>query len=126
MMSQRPLVGLAVGLLAVFVSLYVPSASAQQPKQPKWTHAFDLAVRKFGEAEFTAQTQKFGVEVFKDINTGYGVYISQVGSLCAAPGFENITGAIKASKGPEWAAGLDLPSRKAGEAEFTKDTKVWS
>src|SRR5262245_52768207 len=101
MMLQRRLRGLVPALLAAFVSLHFPSAFAQQPKQPKWTHAFDLAVRKFGEAEFTASTQKFGVEVFKDTNTGYGIYISQVGSLCVAPGFENITGAIKASKGPE-------------------------
>jgi hypothetical protein len=104
----------------------VPTALAQKPKEPLWTHAFDLSCRKYGEADFSAKTQKFGVEVFKDTNTGYGLYVSQQGSFAAAGGFDAINMAIKNSKAPEWAFGLDLPSRKAGEKEFTKDTRVWS
>lgn len=115
-----------VGAL-IFVSLALSTASVlgqQKPKEPLWTHAFDLKCRKYGEAEFTDKTEKFGVEAFKDTNTGYGLYVSQAGSFAAAPGFESITAAIKNSKGPEWVAGLDLPCRKAGEKEFTKDTKI--
>ncbi len=114
-------------MMLAWVSMaLVPSAWAQKPKEPKWTHAFDLAVRPYGKSEFDDKTPKYGVEVFKDTNTGYGIYISQAGSLAAAPGFDAIAGAIKDSKGPEWAAGLDLPCRQAGKAEFDKSTKVWS
>lgn len=112
----------AVVLSSLVLSL--SPALAQKPKEPLWTHAFDLKCRKYGESEFTDKTEKFGVEAFKDTNTGYGLYVSQAGSFAAAPGFESITGAIKGSKGPEWVAGLDLPCRKAGEKEFTKDTKI--
>ena len=117
--------GLGFALLALTVS---PEAFAQKekPKEPLWTHAFDLSCRKFGESEFTDKTQKFGVEVFKDTNTGSGLYVSQVGSFAAAGGFDGIKSAIKGSKGPEWISGLDLPSRKAGEKEFTKDTRVYA
>jgi len=112
-------------LTALALSAVSP-ALAQKPKEPQWTHAFDLSCRKYGEAEFTDKTQKFGVEVFKDTNTGYGLYVSQIGSFAAAPGFAGIQSAIKDSKPPVWVSGLDLPSRKAGEKEFTKDTRVYS
>jgi len=107
------------------LNLLASSVLAQQPKQPKWTHAFDLSCRKYGEAEFTKDTQKYGVEIFKDPNSGYGVYVSQAGSFAAAPGFETTDAAFAKSQGPKWVAGLDLPSRKAGEQEFTKSTKVF-
>jgi hypothetical protein len=106
--------------------LDVPSAWAQKPKEPKWTHAFDLMVRKYGEADFTDKTQKFGVEVFKDTNTNYGLYIAQSGFFGAAAGFEPIAGAIKDSKGAKWTAGLDLPARDPGVKEFTSKTKSWA
>jgi hypothetical protein len=114
------------GLILVAVSASPLPVFAQKPKEPKWTHAFDLSCRKLGEMEFTDKTQKFGVEVFKDTNTGYGLYISQIGSFAAAPGFDAISTALANSKSPEWVSGLDLPSRRAGEKEFTKDTQVIS
>ncbi|MBM4071960.1 MAG: hypothetical protein FJ271_23995 [Planctomycetes bacterium] len=127
-MSARHSRLLQVTAALMFLSLamsFSPAVLGQQkPKEPLWTHAFDLKCRKYGESEFTDKTQKFGVEAFKDTNTGSGLYVSQAGSFAAAPGFESITSAIKNSKGPEWVAGLDLPCRKAGEKEFTKDTKI--
>lgn len=116
-----------LGAIGVLAALNAPLAWAQQkPKEPKWTHAFDLMVRKYGEADFTDKTQKFGVEVFKDTNTNYGLYIAQSGFLAAAAGFDAITGAIKESKGAKWTAGLDLPARGPGEKEFTNKTKSWA
>lgn len=112
------------GILTLLTVLYTASfASAQMPKEILWTHAFDLAARKFGEADFTKETQRFGVEAFKDTNNNLGLYISQVGSLGIAP---NASAAkpMEKAKGPEWLTGLDLPARKAGEKEFSKDTKV--
>jgi hypothetical protein len=109
------------------LTVSISAAQGQKPKEPKWTHAFDLMVRKYKEAEFDdKKTQKFGVEVFKDFNTGYGIYISQKGSFGAAPGFAEINGPIEKSKGAKWVSGLDLPARKAGEKEFTEKTKVWA
>ncbi|MFO0964777.1 MAG: hypothetical protein U0793_04200 [Gemmataceae bacterium] len=111
--------------IAALLLLAAPAVSwAQRPKDILWTHAFDLAARKVGEAEFTKTTQKYGVEAFKDTNNGLGVYISEKGSLAAAHGFDKIKAGEK-SKGPDWLTGLDLPARKAGEKEFTKDTKVF-
>src|SRR4051812_46890603 len=65
-------------------------AGAQQTKKLPWSHAFDLACRKFGEAEFTDKTQKFGVEAFKDDNNNLGLYVSEKGGLAVAPGFQDL------------------------------------
>ena len=100
-----------------------PLAAQTKPKELLWTHAFDLASRKYNEADFTKETQRFGVEAFKDFNTGLGVYVSQTGSLVGASGFAGLTPPLN-GKGPEWLTGLDLPARKAGEKEFTKTTKA--
>ncbi|MBI3411508.1 MAG: hypothetical protein HY040_24535 [Planctomycetes bacterium] len=97
----------------------------QKPKDLQWTHAFDLACRKYGESDFSDKTQKFGVEAFRDNNNDLGLYISQAGALGAGKGFANLKLPFT-SKGPEWLTGLDLPARKAGEKEFTKSTQVYS
>ncbi len=112
----------AAGLLAI---LAVDTAVGQgQPKDLQWTHAFDLACRKLGEAEFSPTTQKFGIEALRDLNTNLGLYITEKGSIALAPGFTTLNPPITA-KGPVWVTGLDLPARKAGEVEFTKTTKIF-
>jgi hypothetical protein len=113
-------------LAALVLAEIGPALAQKKPLDPLWTHAFDLKCRKYGEDNFTDKTQKFAFEVFKDPNTGYGVYISQIGSIAVAPGFTNIQSAIKNSKAPEFVAGLDLFSRKAGEQEVTKTTRIYS
>jgi hypothetical protein len=124
-MSQR------IFPLATLVMAWIVCADAsvalgqQKPKDLQWTHACDLACRKYGENDFSDKTQKFGVEAFRDNNHTLGLYISQVGSLAAGTGFDGLKLPFT-SKGPEWVTGLDLPARKAGEKEFTKDTKVHS
>ena len=95
--------------------------SAQKPKEPLWSHAFDLAYRKLGESEFK-DDQKFGVEVFKDNNTNLGVYISQAGSLGLATGFEKVSAPLTSSRGATWISGLDMPCRKYGVSDFDKAT----
>lgn len=115
--SLRPSVLIGVLLLVC------GSAPAQVPKELQWSHAFDLAVRKYGEAEFSKQTQKFGVEAFKDDNNGLAVYVSEKGGLAVSEGFQGVK-APAGNKGPDWLTGLDLPTRRAGQKEFTKDTKV--
>ncbi|MCI0376453.1 MAG: hypothetical protein L0215_02475 [Gemmataceae bacterium] len=113
--------------LSAFVLIAVtwfssPSLFAQQrPKDLNWTHAFDMAARKFGEPGFTKDTKRYGVEAFRDNNNGLGIYISEVGSLSPAPGFSDLKLPVT-SKGPEWLTGLDLPARKAGMKDFKTAT----
>jgi hypothetical protein len=116
------LIALVAGLAAAFAGL--PAAAQGQPKELQWTHAFDLACRKLGEDKFTPETQKFGVEAFRDTNNNLGMYISEKGSIGVVnTGFAGLKLPLK-SEGPKWLTGLDLPARKAGEKTFTKDTKV--
>jgi hypothetical protein len=110
-----------LGVASTFPLICPSSLCAEDPpKRPEWTHAFDLSCRRLGEMEFTEKTRKFGVEVFKDLNTGYGLYLSQAGAWAAAAGFDKIRPPISNAKGPEWFAGLDLPCRKAGETSFSQ------
>lgn len=112
-------------ILVVMVGFSIGSAVGQgKPKDLVWTHAFDLACRKLGEAEFSPSTQKFGIEALRDFNTELGLYVTEKGSIALAPGFKELTPPVNA-KGPLWVTGLDLPARKAGEKEFTKTTKVY-
>ena len=97
--------------------------SVNKPKDLQWTHAFDLACRKFGEAEFTDATRRFGLEALKDLNTEAGLYLTEKGSIALALGFGGLNPPV-VTKAPVWAAGLDLPARKAGEREFSKTTRV--
>ena len=106
--------------LAMLVALTPDWAAGQdQPKDPQWTHAFDLACRKLGEAEFTPSTQKFGVEALRDQNVKLGLYVTEKGAIALAPGFEGLPASVPA-KTPIWITGLDLPARKAGEKDFNK------
>jgi hypothetical protein len=108
---------LSVVLLA---ALPAPAAQAQKPKAPQWAYAFDLACRKLGEDKFTKDTQKFGIEVFRDANNGLGIYITQTGALAVAADFAGIKAPLRDSKSPEWTTGLDLKARPAGELDFAK------
>jgi hypothetical protein len=110
----------------VLAVLGAPAPAQPKPKELQWTHAFDLACRKYGEDKFTDKTQKYGIEAFKDNNNGLGLFVSQTGSLAITHGFDTLKAPVVESKGPKWLTGLDLPARKAGEKVFTKDTKVHS
>jgi hypothetical protein len=115
-----------VALGALLVVLGDPASAQQKPKELQWTHAFDLACRRYGEDKFTDKTQKYGVEVFKDNNNGLGLYVSQTGSMAVAHGFTNLKAPAGKSEGPKWLTGLDLPARKAGEKAFTRETRSHS
>ncbi len=112
-------------LLLTVLAAGSAAGQGQKPRELEWSHAFDLAVRKYGESEFTKETQRFGVEVFKDDNNNLAVYVSEKGGLSVCEGFQNIKPPA-GNKGPDWLTGLDLPARRAGQKEFTKETKVFS
>jgi hypothetical protein len=90
----------------------------KEGKGPDWSHAMDLKVRKAGEKMFGPQTQKFGVEVYHDVNNGNLVYITENGSLAVIKGDKATEG-----KDPTWKAAMDLKVRKAKEPDFGPDTK---
>ena len=112
------------------VALFVPTLGGQEKKlkELQWSHAFDLACRKNDEKDITKDTKRWGVEAFRDNNTGGGVgfYISESGCINLAPNFAGLNPPLNPSKGPVWLTGLDLPARKAGMVKFEKTTKVHS
>jgi hypothetical protein len=90
-MSKRVqvfLVALVCFLLGVIVAQQLPAVYGQppKPKDPVWQYAIELRVRKAGEQDFTKDTKKYGIEVFKDDNNGNLVYISENGSIAVVPG----------------------------------------
>ncbi|MBI2804673.1 MAG: hypothetical protein HYX68_06775 [Planctomycetes bacterium] len=88
-------------------------------KDPKWVHSVDLQVRKGGVKEWK-DASKFGIEVYRDANTGNLIYITQQGFIAIVPEEKE----VKAdSKAPEWLHGLDLSCRASNEKSFTKDTR---
>ncbi len=79
------LVGLVCFLLGGLVTQQLPLVRAQDAKAPKWLHGLEFRVRKAGEADFNKDTKKYGIEVFRDENTGNLVYISETGSIAVVP-----------------------------------------
>jgi hypothetical protein len=92
-----------------------------KPKNPTWKHSWDLKVRKAGEKDFNKDTKKIGVEVFRDENNGNLIYISETGSFATIGGKQ--VDRDDSGKDIVWQHGVELSVRKAGEREFTKDTK---
>ncbi len=87
-MSQRVqivLIGLVCFLVGCLLAPHLPLMHAQETKGPKWLHGLDLRVRKGGEADFTKDTRKFGIEVFRDQSTNNLVYVSETGSIAVVP-----------------------------------------
>ena len=80
---------LVIGLICFvggwFVAQQMPFVHAQGTKSPSWLHGMELRVRKAGEADWSKDTKKYGIEVFKDENTGNLVYISENGSIAVVP-----------------------------------------
>ncbi len=84
---QLILVGLLCFLFGCLVTQNVfLFAQPNKTKEPTWLHGLELRVRKAGEADFTKDTKKWGLEVFKDENTGSLIYISESGSISVVPG----------------------------------------
>src|SRR3954471_21842229 len=111
--------------LAAWMVVVGPAAAEAPPRELQWTHAFDVACRKFGESDFLPTTQRFGVEAVRDLNTGQGMYLSEKGALALAPGFADLK-PNAAAKAPRWITGLDMPARKAGQRDFGKMTRTHS
>lgn len=97
-----------------------PGAPSQGAKHQ---YGYSLRVRKGTEGDFTDNTKKYGLEVFRDDAGGSLIYISETGSIAAVPAGP-ISGAGEANK-PNWMFGLNLKVRKAGEKDTTDATRKW-
>ena len=84
------------GLVAVAVAAFIggaatvnimPRVYAQETevKKPKWHYGLSLMVRKADEPNFTKDTKKIGIEMFKDENNGNIIYVSETGSIAVLP-----------------------------------------
>jgi hypothetical protein len=83
---QFLLIGLVCFLLGCLVTQNVfLYAQAGKTKDPVWLHGLELRSRKAGEADFSKDTKKWGIEVFKDENTGALIYVSETGSIAVMP-----------------------------------------
>lgn len=71
-------------------SIAVVSASGiskpEASKAPEWLYGRSFRVRTFDMTDFNDKTPKFGAEVYKDVNTGLFVYMTDNGSLRVLPG----------------------------------------
>ena len=90
-------------------------------KGPKWHHALVPKVRLPEQSSFD-NAKKFGMEVFKDENTGGLIYITEVGSIATAPAPAAVPDPKKILP-PKTEYGLVLRVRGANEPDFTEKTK---
>lgn len=90
-------------------------------KGPKWHHALEAKVRS-PEQETFADAKSYGIEVFKDENTGGLIYITETGSIATAPAPAETPDPKKIAP-PKPLYGLVLRVRGADEKEFTDKTK---
>jgi len=93
-------------------------------KDPEWHHGLKLKVRTPLEEAFGPNTKKFGVEVFKDGNTGDLIYVTEAGliALAKAPAMAPAKDAVKK---PTALYALSLRARKADELDWTDKTKKY-
>jgi hypothetical protein len=97
--------------------------SMKADQDPAYHHALVLAVRPPGDKEFNS-AKKFGLECYKDGNTGGLIYVSDQGfvATATAPGTAPDPNNVKK---PKVLTGLALKARKADEGDFTDKTKVY-
>lgn len=97
-----------------------PTAAVDTSKvaDPRSAYGLVLKVRGADEPAFTDQSKRVGLEVYEDPNAGTLVYVSEAGSVAAAPAAK-----LADAKGVTWLGGMNLPARKGGEKEFDKAKK---
>jgi len=97
------------GAITVF-----PAAALGEKKEFEYKTGLDMLVRKAGETEFTQNTQRFGVELFRDTRSNRLLYACQTGSIATAP----VPGNLVEDKGPKWHHGLTLKVREPEQEKF--------
>jgi len=105
----------------------LPAALAkmdESKRAPDWLYGMEMDARKAGEAAFTKETKRYGVEVYRDDFAGAVLYVGETGALAVTPAsLSGIPETGAKVKGPEPKRGMELSCRKAGEADFSKADK---
>ena len=112
----------AAGLLTALSALVAAPAPSTEPI---FQHGLELRVRHVGEADFSAQTKKLGVEFYRDGEGGNGLYIDETGNT-AALAAKLVAPDAAENKAPDWSHAMELDVRKAGEKDFTKETHKYA
>jgi len=97
------------GAITVF-----PAGALGEKRELEYLTGLDMLVRKSGEAEFTQRTQRFGVELFRDLRSNRLLYACQTGAVATAP----VPGSLVEDKGPRWHHGLTLKVREPDQDKF--------
>jgi hypothetical protein len=94
---------------------------------PKLLHAFTLAVRRPEQNDFT-NAPRFGVEVFRDLNTPDGLIciVGETGSIATVPSPNTPATSSPQVKDPQTLYGLILRVRTATEKTFGETTRRYS
>ncbi|MBA4063262.1 MAG: hypothetical protein C0501_06035 [Isosphaera sp.] len=90
-------------------------------KGPNWHHGLEPKVRAPDQTSFDP-AKMFGMEVFKDDNTGGLIYITETGGIATAPAPAAAPEKSKIAP-PKTAYGLVLRVRRSDEPDFTDKTK---
>jgi hypothetical protein len=85
---QITFVGLVCLLSGLLLAPHLPfvRAADNKVKPPTWMHGFNVKSRKSDQYDFNKDTKKYGIEVYKDEETGNLVYVSETGSIAVVPG----------------------------------------
>ena len=92
-------------------------------KEPQFQYGLKLKVRKPGEDKFDT-AKAYGIEAYKDNNTGGMVYVTEAGMIATAKAVPDKAPETKDVKKPKPLYGLEAKVRKFDELEFTNAQKI--
>lgn len=92
-------------------------------KEPQFQYGLKLKVRKPGEDKFDT-AKAYGIEAYKDNNTGGMVYVTEAGMIATAKAVPEKAPETKDVKKPKPLYGLEAKVRKFDELEFTNAQKI--
>ncbi|MCS7014890.1 MAG: hypothetical protein NZM42_02075 [Gemmatales bacterium] len=89
-LNWRLILGSALIFVAGYILAHLAPAElfglqVRQPKDARFLHGLVLKVRSEKEADFSATTKRYGLEVYHDENTNCYVYITETGSIAVVP-----------------------------------------
>jgi hypothetical protein len=109
---------------AVAVVAAPKEAPPKKAPETRWLYRMKLKVRPPGEFDFTFDTLKYNVEVYREADSGRLIYFAHNGNLAvSAPGKEV---KAKEAKEPNWSHAFELRVRPPDQRDFNRDTPQFS